>query len=354
MSRWLRKSHKKAGQIPGEMIYTGERRKQAVRVTMIDYTADTVREQEVKDLRDLKTAKDPHSITWVNVNGIHDLQIVDEVGEIFDLHDLLCSDVVNVHQRPKAEDYEHHIYVTLKMLVYNEKSQTVSDEHVSLIMGEHYVLSFQEEEGDVFEWVRERIRKGKGRIRSMRADYLMYSLLDAIVDGYFIVTERLGDDIEELEEEIMSNSSRQTLNDLNVLKREMIALRKAVLPLREAINWFIKSEHKLVRKKTVPYLKDLYDHTIQIHEIIESYRDMLGGLFDIYLSTISNRMNEIMKVLTIFAAIFIPLTFLAGVYGMNFENIPELHYRYGYFAVWLVMGCVAVGMLLWFKKKRWL
>ena len=246
------------------------------------------------------------------------------------------------------------INVTLKMLSWNDKSQTISDEHVSLILGGNYVISFQEQSGDVFEWVRERIRKDQGRIRSMGADYLLYSLLDAIVDGYFIVIERLGDDIEDLEETIMGNNSTENMTRLNALKREMVGFRKAVLPLREAINWFIKSSHRLIREETIPYIKDLYDHTIQIHELIETYRDMLAGLFDIYLSTISNRMNEIMKVLTIFAAIFIPMTFLTGIYGMNFDNLPELHYRYGYFVLWGVMLCIAGGMLLWFKKKRWL
>lgn len=354
MSRWIRKSHKRAGQIPGKMIYTGPIRKAPVNVTLLDYNAARVEERPVKDLSDLSVGKDPNSVTWINVNGIHDLVIVDQIGEIFDLHQLLRSDIVNVHQRPKAEDYQHHIYVTIKMLRWNEKSQNIDAEHVSLILGSNYVLSFQEQSGDVFEWVRERIRKDQGRIRSMRSDYLLYSLMDAIIDGYFIVIERLGDEIEDLEETIMENNSRENLSRLNTLKREMIALRKAVLPLREAVNWFIKSEHQLIQAETLPYFKDLYDHTIQIHELIETYRDMLAGLFDIYLSAISNRMNEIMKVLTIFAAIFIPMTFLTGIYGMNFDNIPELHYRYSYFVLWLVMLGIAGGMLLWFKKKRWL
>lgn len=354
MSLWIKKASKKAGLAPGTILYTGRKKQSHVDVSVIEYNSDVLSELVVSEISTLPKCAHSNQVSWINVNGIHDIELVRSIGKHLKLHELLLEDVANIQQRPKTEEFDEYIYVTLKMIQWDEEKETIKREHVSLIVGNNYVLSFQEESGDVFEWVRQRLRRGKGRIRTLKSDYLAYALIDAIVDGYFVAVEKMGDKIESLEEKIMDDPSKNTLAELNLMKREMIALRKATYPLRDAINWFIKSEHSLISAEVQPYLKDLYDHTIQINEVIESYREMLGGLFDIYLSTTSNKMNEVMKVLTVFAAIFIPLTFLAGIYGMNFEHIPELHYKYGYYVLWSVMIVMGLGMLAWFKKKKWL
>jgi len=240
------------------------------------------------------------------------------------------------------------------MLYYDEKTTEINSEQVSIILGQNYVISFQEKEGDVFNPIRERIRTGKGRIRKMGADYLAYGLIDAIVDGYFLILEKLGENIEDVEETMMSNPTPETLHSIHRLKRKMISIRKSVWPLREAVSTLERSDSSLIQDPTRIYLKDVYDHTIQVIDTVETFRDMLSGILDIYLSSISNKMNEIMKVLTIIATIFIPLTFIAGVYGMNFENMPELKWRWGYPAIWFVMLFIGILMLVYFRKKKWL
>jgi len=270
------------------------------------------------------------------------------------LHHLVIEDIHNTYQRPKAEDYEDFLYIVLKMISWDENLNQAQAEQVSMILGKGYVLSFKEDPGDIFDPVRVRLREGKGRIRKSGADYLAYALLDQVVDNYFLVLENLGERIESLEEELTTNPSPATLKAIHHLKRELIFLRKSVWPLREAINSLERGDSSLFQAETLVYLRDLYDHTIQVMDTIETFRDMVSGMLDIYLSSISNRMNEIMKVLTIIATIFIPLTFIAGVYGMNFANMPELQWPWGYFAVWGVMILVAGGMIIFFKRKGWL
>jgi magnesium transporter len=345
---------KKAGLPPGTLVYVGERRVEPTRVTYLDYDEKHLGDEQADTVEECFPFKKTPTVTWINIDGIHDVTIIDRVGKAFDLHPLLLEDILNTGQRPKFEDYKDRVFLVLKMLRYNDENQAVETEQVSLILGPSFVISFQERVGDLFEPVRDRIRNAKGRIRKMGADYLAYALLDAIVDSYFGILERLGDKIEALEEELVSDPNQRTLRQIHMLKREMISLRRSIWPLRELINGMERSESDLIAESTGVYLRDVYDHTIQIIDTIESFRDMVSGMLDIYLSSISNRMNAVMKVLTIIATIFIPLTFIAGIYGMNFDHMPELKWRWAYPAVWGVMLVTGAVMLAYFRRKKWL
>jgi magnesium transporter len=279
---------------------------------------------------------------------------MEKLGECYGFHPLVLEDILNTDQRPKMEDYGDYLYIVLRMLSYNDKSTQIETEQVSLILGPNFLFSFQENQGDVFDPVRERIRTGKGRIRKMGADYLAYALLDLIVDNYFMIMEKLGETIEFLEEKLVAQPVPETLQTIHQLKRELIFLRKAVWPLREVIGGLQRGELTLIKEATRVYLRDVYDHTIQVIDTIETFRDMISGMLDIYLSSVSNRLNSVMKVLTIIATIFMPLTFLAGIYGMNFKYFPELEWRWSYPVFWLVSLLISVSMLLYFKKKNWL
>lgn len=354
MRKIIKRISKKKGLAPGTLVHIGEKKAERVRITLIDYDESEFQEKEVERIEECFPFKDKPTVTWINIDGLHDTELIEKLGKHFNLHPLVLEDILNTGQRPKIEDFENYIFVVLKMLYYDEKEDEIRTEQVSLILEHNCVISFQEKIGDVFEHVRERLRKGKGRMRKMGSDYLAYSLLDAIIDNYFIILEKVGDKIERLEEIVVANPKPESLQTIHNLKREMIFLRKSVWPLREVINNLGKAESSLVHESTNIYLRDVYDHTIQIIDTIETFRDMLSGMHDSYLSSISNRMNEIMKVLTIFASIFIPLTFIAGIYGMNFSYMPELGWRWGYFAILAVMAGVGISMLLYFRRKKWL
>ncbi|MBU1614655.1 magnesium/cobalt transporter CorA [bacterium] len=353
MSRFIKKRSKKAGLPPGSLVHIGERKTEKTRITIIDYDQAQLQEKEAGSIEECFAFKDNPTVTWINIDGLHQIEIIEKMGRHFNLHSLVLEDIVNTGQRPKMEDFEDYIFIVLKMLYYDQKGG-IKTEQVSLILGPNFVISFQEQEGDVFNPIRERIRKAKGRIRKMGADYLAYALMDTIVDNYFIILERLGEEIEDMEEELLTNPTTETLQKIHFLKREMILLRKSTWPLRELINGLERTESPLIQESTDVYLRDVYDHTIQVIDTVETFRDMISGMLDIYLSSISNKMNEVMKVLTIIATIFIPLTFLAGVYGMNFRYMPELEWHGGYFVVLLVMAAVGMSMVIYFRKKRWL
>jgi magnesium transporter len=293
-------------------------------------------------------------VTWLDIDGVYQTEILAAVAEHANLHPLVVEDIHNTYQRPKAEEYEDYLYIVLKMISWNETAMEVRAEQVSMILGGGFVLSFKEDPGDIFDPIRIRIREGKGRICKSGADYLAYALLDQVVDNYFLVLENLAEQIEELEEELITKPGTATLQSIHHLKRELIFLRKSVWPLREAISNLERGESPLIKTETLIYLRDVYDHTIQVIDTIETFRDMVSGMLDIYLSSVSNRMNEVMKVLTVIATIFIPLTFISGVYGMNFTYMPELQWRWGYFIIWGVMIVTAIGMLIYFKRKGWL
>ena len=345
---------KKAGLPPGTLIHTGRKKVDSVRITVIDYDEHVFNEKQVTTVAECFPFKATQTVTWINIDGLHDVSVIEEIGQAFDLHPLILEDILNTGQRPKFEDYDGHLFIVLRMLTCSDVNLAIDSEQVSLVFGPNVVISFQERVGDVFDPIRDRIRNAKGRIRKMGADYLAYSLLDAIVDSYFAILEATGERIETLEEELISEPGEKTLRQIHGLKREMIELRRSIWPLRELINGLQRSESPLIAETTSVYLRDVYDHTIQIIDAIESFRDMVSGMLDIYLSSLSNRMNAVMKVLTIIATMFIPLTFIAGIYGMNFPNMPEMKWPYSYAAVWVVMIAMTVGMLIYFRKKKWL
>jgi magnesium transporter len=354
MPRFIKKRSKKAGLPPGTLVHIGERKTKKVRITVIDYDETQFEQEAVKTVEECFPFKDRPTVTWINIDGLHDVKVIEKLGQYFGLHPLLLEDILNTEQRPKMEDFGDYIFLVVKMLNYDDKTEQIEAEQVSLILGPNLVISFQECEGDVFDPLRDRLRKGKGRLRKMGADYLAYSIVDTIVDHYFIILEKFGEEIEDTETELATNPTRETLQTIRTMKKEMVFLRKSVWPLRELVSSLERGGAPLIRESTGIYLRDVYDHTIEVIDTVESFRDMISGMLDIYLSSISNRMNEVMKVLTIFAAIFIPLTFVAGIYGMNFEYMPELRWHWGYFGVLIGMASVAGGMLVYFRRKRWL
>ena len=354
MPRLYRRHTKKVGSAPGTLVHVGEKKAESVRITYIDYDEKQFHEEQASQIEECFEFKQTPTVSWINIDGLHDVTLIEKLGKHYDLHPLILEDVLSTVQRPKFEDYEKCVFVVLKMLSYNEENGGVDSEQVSLVLGPNFVISFQERIGDVFQQIRDRIRNSKGRIRKMGADYLAYALVDAVVDSYFAILERLGDRIEMMEDELVEKPTEKTLQKIYMLKREMISLRRSIWPLREVIGGFQRSESKLVKETTSIYLRDVYDHTIQVIDTVEAFRDTISGMLDTYLSSISNKMNNVMKVLTIIATIFIPLTFIAGIYGMNFEYMPELKWRHGYFSVWLIMLVVTTGMLIYFRRKKWL
>lgn len=341
------------GITPGTPVFIGEKKLETPRLDVTCYTPDSLEEIPSATLDDFIRLKKKNNVTWLNVNGIHDIALIEAIGRQIALHPLTLEDIVNTTQRPKAEDYEDYIFLALKMTTFNEAEKETDIENISFVLGDSYVISFQEREGDVFNPVRERIRTTKGRIRKARPDYLVYALMDAVIDEYFAVLEKTGEHIETIDEDIITSPNPSHIREIHRLKRNILFLRKSVWPLREEVSMLEKTDSKLITKPTKVYLRDLYDHTIQAIDMVETYRDILGGLHDTYLSSVNNRMNDIMKVLTIIATIFIPLTFIAGVYGMNFANMPELEWEWGYYMTLGAMGLVALVMLAYFNKKGW-
>ena len=355
MHKLLKKRSKKIGQPPGSLIHIGDETVKDVKITIIDYKDEQFREMEAPSLEACFPFKDTDSVTWINVEGIHRSEILEKMGECYGLHPLVLEDIMATDQRPKMEDFGDYMFIVLKMIKYNAENGGLEIEQVSLILGKNFVLSFQEgKEGDVFDPLRERLRTGKGRIRKMGADYLVYAMMDSIIDNYFVVIENLGEEIEVIEEKLVTEPVPDTLRSIHKLKRDMIYLRKSVWPLREVIGSLERGESPLVTKSTGIYLRDVYDHTIQVIDTVETFRDMLSGMLDIYLSSVSNRLNAVMKVLTVIATIFMPLTFIVGLYGMNFKYMPELEWHWGYPAVIGVMVIIAAWMLVMFKRKKWL
>ena len=354
MQKHFKKRSEKGGLPPGTLVYIGEKKVEKVIITVFNYDSEQYEEKELKSIEECFPYKDRPNVTWINMEGIHQAEIMEKIANHFGIHSLVMEDILNTGQRPKMDDLEDYVYVVLKMLNYNEEDDEIDAEQISIILGQNLVISFQEKERDVFEPIRERIRKNKGRIRKRGADYLAYTLLDSVVDNYFTILEKIGERIEFLEEELVENPSTQTLQEIHRLKREMIFLRKSIWPLREVISGLERGESSLIKETTVIYLRDVYDHTIQVIDTVETFRDMLSGILDVYLSSISNKMNEVMKVLTIIATIFIPLTFLAGVYGMNFRYMPELEWRWGYFTALFLMAVICIGMVIYVRKKKWL
>lgn len=348
----VQKRSRKTGLPPGTMVHIGVRKTELVTIKAFNYTGDRCEEQSVTDPGAL-TPPIEDSVTWINVGGVHKLEILEALGKRFSLHPLILEDIANTDQRPKLDDYETHLFLVLKMLLVTDRQEIVV-EQVSLVLGRDFVLSFQEDGTDVFKPVRDRLRGGKGRLGHAGADYLLHALVDAIVDQYFAVLELLGEKIEVLQDQVVSDPNPETLHHIHGLKRQLLFLRRVVWPLREATNNLSRSECPFLQESTKVFFRDVYDHVVQIVDTIETLREMVSASLDIYLSSISYRLNAVMKVLTIIATIFMPLTFIVGIYGMNFQHMPELQWEWGYPAVLVFMAAVGVGMLLVFRKKRWL
>lgn len=353
MSSKLQKRSRKTGLSPGSLVHIGSQYREKSKINIVCYNETFFEEKEISSMKDFHREKDEKVITWINIDGLQDIKLFEDIGEIFSLHPLILEDILNTDQRPKTEDYGNYIYLVLKNF-YGSKGGDLLSDQVSILLGKDFVLSFQERESDLEDFLREKIRKNKGRIRKEGADYLAHAIVDNVVDNYFVVLENMEDRIEDLEDELLKKPTQATLHDLHMFKRELIMLGKTLWPLREAISSIERSDSPLINKTTLVYFKDIYDHTIAIIDTVETFKDMLSGMLDIYLSTVSNRLNEVMKVLTIIATIFMPLTFMAGVYGMNFKYMPELEWRWGYFAILGVMLAVALFMIRYFKKKKWL
>jgi magnesium transporter len=354
MLRLLKKRSAKTGMPPGTLIHVGEASSAQVKITRFSYDEAHLEQDVAETIAACIPLEGKPGVTWIDLDGIHQIEILEQLGECMSVHPLVLEDILNTDQRPKLEDFDDYLFIVLKMSHYDDQSGEMEVEQISLILGPNYVVSFQERPGDVFDPIRDRITNGRGHIRKLGADYLAYTLIDAIVDHYFIVLEQIGEKIEFLEEELITDPTPETLQTIHNLKREMIFLRKSVWPLREVVGGLERRESPLIGESIAVYLRDVYDHTIQVIDTLETFRDMISGMLDIYLSSVSNRMNEVMKVLTIIATIFIPLTLIAGIYGMNFKYMPELEQPWGYPAVWGVMLAIAIVMLIYFRRKKWL
>lgn len=354
MAQFVKGRGAKSGLPPGTLVHIGETTGRPVTIHVMDYDGEGCRESELQSVSQCIPYRDKESVTWINVDSVQQADVIQQMGECFGLHPLVMEDILNTSQRPKLEVYGDYLFIVMKMLHHNDRSE-VRVEQISFILGPSHVLSFQEGiAGDVFDPLRQRLRAGKGRIRAAGADYLLYSLIDAVVDNYFVVLEHLGEEIEALEDEVVSRPTPHTVRRIHGMKRRMIFLRRVVWPLREVLAALQRGESELVQDATQVYLRDVYDHTIQAMDSIDTYRDMISGILDVYLSSLSNRMNEIMKFLTIIGTIFIPLTFIVGLYGMNFKYIPGLQSPWAFYGVVVFMAAIAGGMLVYFKRKRWL
>lgn len=346
-----RRTSHKIGLSPGSLVYIGDKQEAPTQISIIDY--DSTRMQEIQDatIEDVCRFMQADSVTWINVSGIHNTGTIKSLGEALHLHPLVLEDIVNTEQRPKLDDYDDYIFVVTKMATIADGEILV--EQMSMVLGNRYVICFQEIVGDVFNPVRERIKKGKGRIRGMGADYLAYALLDMVVDHYYVLLEAIGETIEDLQEKVISEPGAEILAELQDCRRKVVDLRKSIWPLREMFAGLLRGDSAMIGEDVVVFFKDVYDHTLQVADSLETYRELLSGVFDIYLSNVSNKMNQVMKVLTIIATLFIPTTFLAGIYGMNFKYMPELEWQWAYPAFWGLVLVVFAVMLGLFKRKNW-
>ncbi len=348
------KKRKKVGLPPGTLIYTGDKVEEKTKIKVTDYTEDHFNFQEFEDIQMDFTKIEKSLIRWIDVYGLAKIKVVEEIGRQFGLHPLVLEDILSPNQRPKLEDYGNYIFAVLKKLSWNQEQENFDYEQISIILGENYVISFQERDTNIFNPIYERIQVPKGRVRLMGADYLFYVLIDIIIDNYFIVLEKVGEDIENLEDILIKNPEPETLQLIYRLKRSSIELRKSIWPIREIISKLQREQSILIKDDLQIYLRDIYDHIFRISDLLENHRDIIFGMLDMYLSSVSNRMNDIMKVLTIISTIFIPLSFLAGFYGMNFLHMPELSNPVAYPFLIFIMVVIAVVMISFFKRKKWI
>jgi len=353
-SRLIKKQSHKIGLPPGTMVHIGEKKIPRVKISVIDYNPSDHDSRKLNTIEETFPFRDSPNISWLDITGLHETEILQKFGDYYQIHPLVLEDIINTAQRPKFEIYNNYIFVVMKMLKYDEAKEEIDVEQISLILGKQFVMTFQEHEGDVFDPVRERIKNKQSRLRNHGSDYLFYALMDVIVDNYFLILEYLGEQIENLEDKVINRPESETVERVQAIKRELILMRRSIWPLREVISSVTREDTPFISKFSAPYLRDLYDHTIQVIDTIETFREMIASVLDIYLSNMSNKMNEIMKVLTIIATIFIPLTFLAGIYGMNFESMPELHWKWSYPLFWFLITIIFIGLLMFFRRRKWL
>jgi magnesium transporter len=354
MSESFSNSSKKTGLPPGSLVHVGTVLETVTRITLVDYSKESVEERQLHSLHEIQAYRDSDSVTWVIVEGLTNVDVVENIGALFGIHPLVLEDILNTHQRPKFEEYEDYLFLVLKCLLSEAEQFSVNSEQISLLVLDNFVFTFKEKADELFYPLLLHIRNGKSRFRSQRGDYLMYAILDTIVDQGFILMDALDDAVTSLEDVLFANPSPSTLNTIQKLKREVITVKRRMSPIRELMGGLLRSESGLIHESTYLYLRDVSDHTTRVLESVESYREILSGLLDIYMSSISNKMNEVMKVLTVFASIFIPLTFLVGIYGMNFEYMPELKWKWAYPALWVAFIAIPAVLLVYFKKKKWL
>lgn len=353
-ARFMKDRNASMGEAPGSLVFIGEKKIENVLRRLIDYDDETLVEETLEHVKDASLFIERPSTTWINVDGLHDADVIRRIGDLFGLHPLLLEDVMNTGQRPKIEEYDNCIFIVVKMVRFDDVAGRVFSEQLSLVLSRKFLLTFQERRGDTFEPVRERIRKSKGRIRFSGCDYLAYALLDTVVDNYIYAIERIGEDIEGLDQTILKDPKPELLEQIIGFKTEINYIRRAVRPAREAIIQLSKLDSELISEPVTPFLKDLLDLATQATDAVDLYREMLSDHLALYNGQVSNRLNDIMRVLTIFAAIFIPLTFIAGIYGTNFEYFPELHFRYAYFVFWGILALIGGSMVIYFRKKGWL
>jgi magnesium transporter len=352
VKRQVRFSTKKAGLPPGSLVRHGFDPDVKTKVRMIDFSADGFYETEIRSLEDLLPFKQQDTVTWIDIVGASQVEVLGKIGEMFGIHNLVLEDMLNTSHRPKVEDYGEYLFFILKNIRIHQGELLI--EQVSLLVGNHYVISFLENDFDVFAPVRNRLRAGKGKIRKVGTDYLGYALIDMIVDNYYLALEDVGEQLELLEDDVLLSPDPKHIKRIQSLRNDLLFIRKAVWPLREVLGSLERGYSEIFKPETQLFIRDVYDHAIQIIDTVETYREMVGSLMDIYLSSVSNRMNEVMKVLTIISTIFIPLTFLAGLEGMNFKYMPELEWEYGYPLLLAIMLSVMLGMLRFFRSKKWL
>lgn len=351
--RVTHRERKPAGAPPGTVVHTGEQKTEHISMHYFDYDEHTLHEGKLATIAECFPFAATPTVTWIDVVGLHDVNQIEQIGKAFDLHPLMIEDIASPRQRPKIEEYEGSLFVVLKMLAFDPDTKTIEIDQMSLVIGKKHLLSFQEKPWDVLEPIRNRLRQAKGKIRGKGADYLAYAIIDSVVDGYFTILEQIGDEIEILEELVLSDATSAAMHRIHKLRREILVLRKAIWPLREVLGSMYRNETALIEEQTRVFLRDVHDHSVQIIDTIETFRDLLTGTMDLYISSVSNRLNEVMKVLTVISTIFIPLSFFVGVYGMNFEYMPELKFYWAYPALLLFMATIAGGMLWFFRHKRW-
>ena len=344
----------KAGMPPGSLVYVGDICEADFTLSIIDYNKETIEEQSIQSIDEILPYIDKDTVTWLNVEGLGNVKLIESIGRILNIHPLVLEDILNTHQRPKFEEYDEYLYIVLKKMALENKEFSVSYEQISILVLENFVVTFREKKDDLFIPLKQRLRNSKGRLRNMGSDYLAYGILDTIIDQAFVLLDSLDEIVELTEEGLLTSPTTQTLATIQRLKRELIYMRKTISPLREMLAAIVRTDSVLIKQKTNIYFRDVYDHALRITESIESYRDVLSGLLDIYISSVSNKMNEVMKVLTVFASIFIPLTFIAGIYGMNFENMPELKWKWAYPTLWIAFVVIPLVLIVYFKKKKWL